>query len=1092
MTDPDTAHAEGRLDEVLALYLDACRRGQPPDRAELMRTHPDLADGLSRFFADQDCFVKVAAPLSRPAPAPPAEGGSPLRLGSYEVLGEIARGGMGVVYRARQQAPNRVVALKVLRERFRADPDEVRRFRQEAEAAARLQHPNIVPIYEVGEHEGLPFFSMKLIEGGSLAEHKARFRGQPRACARLLAQVARAVHHAHQHRVLHRDLKPANILLEGGPDLPADQLVPHVSDFGLAKQLDPAGRDPALPPTRAGDLLGTPTYMAPEQAVGQVDLTTAVDVWGLGAILYELLTGTPPFQADTPFDTLIRVVQQDPVPPHALDRKVDRDLETVALKCLAKDPGARYGSAEALADDLDRWLAGRPIRARRTPWRRRLGKWVRRQPLAAALLLLLILVASAGFAGVLWKMLDEQAVRRELARALYDETLALAERELFAHNVHRAEELLEGPACPPEVRGWEWRFLRTLTYPDVPTLPGTASAVFCVAWGPHGRLIAAGGDRGTVHVWDGITGQVVRTLTHQDRGSAGWVRGVAFSPRGDRLASAGSDGTVIVWDTATWRAGRVLRGHTVHLWCVAFSHDGKLLASGGGGKSVNADGEVIVWDVESGRRRLKIACPRSRVWKVAFHPARNEFAFVGDDGTVRLWDAESGAEVWERTAHDTPALCVCFSPDGSQLATSGGRHQAGDPGEITLRDARTGAELRRLRGHADEVWGLSFSPDGTRLASSSHDQTIKLWDAATGRQTLTLRGHRDNVRAVAFSPGGLRLLSAGEDQTVRVWEASPVLGPALAPKSRSLPLEMDRVWCIAYSPDGGALAFAGDDRVVRLWDPRAGQTRRRLEGHAGRVRGLAFDPTGRVLASASYDDTVRVWDLGTGQSRALTTEGTGWVHAVAFTPDGRRIAAVSNYTVRVWGVSDGRPLALPTPEHDWVVSSLAFRPERADRGAVHLATGSWDQTIRLWDVGAGKQVGLLEGHKGRVRGLAFSPDGKRLASVGNDGTVRLWDVGNPAPVATFTGHGNAVVAVAYGPDGRYVASASQDQTVRVWDTDTGRERLTLRGHLGAVHAVAFRPDGRELAVASGDEGRGEVRLWDLSALGGERRGSPPP
>jgi tetratricopeptide (TPR) repeat protein len=400
---PHLLDRDRRLDEVIVAYLEAIEAGQVPDRQQWLARELDLAAELAEFFADQDRLKGWTEPLR--AASPPAAGpvdryatvgyeacppvpGPVGSFGDYELLGEVARGGMGIVYRARQTSLGRTVALKMILAGQYAAAADLRRFRTEAEAAAHLDHPNIVPIYEVGEHGGRPYFSMKLIEGGSLKERLAPFTGDPRAAARLLATVARAVHHAHQRGILHRDLKPANILL----DLRGE---PHVTDFGLAKRIE---TDAGL--TQSGAVLGTPCYMAPEQAGGQARRsTTAADVYGLGAVLYEVLTGRPPFRGETPLETLRQVVEREPQRPAAVRPGVDRDLETICLKCLDKDPQRRYGSAEALADDLESWLSHRPIRARRAGPGERLVKWARRRPAAAALLLVLAVVLTSLAAG---------------------------------------------------------------------------------------------------------------------------------------------------------------------------------------------------------------------------------------------------------------------------------------------------------------------------------------------------------------------------------------------------------------------------------------------------------------------------------------------------------------------------------------------------------------------------------------------------------------------------------------------------------------------------------------------------------------------
>jgi hypothetical protein len=375
---------EERVNAILAAYLDAAAAGQAPDRAELLARHPDLAAELASFFAEDDQVRRLAEPLqsagrpadgAEPATVAPSElpASPPLGVvryfGDYELLEEVARGGMGVVYKARQVSLNRLVALKVILANQFASPADVQRFHVEAEAAAQLDHPNIVPIYEIGEHDGQQYFSMKLIEGGALAQRGEEFRKDLKSAAGLVATVARAVHHAHQRGILHRDLKPANVLLDAHNQ-------PYVSDFGLAKL---ARSDGSL--TQSGAIVGTPSYMPPEQAAGKKGVSTAADVYSLGAILYDLLTGGPPFRGPTTLDILLQVRDKEPAPPSASNPRIDRDLETICLKCLRKDPVGRYASAEALAEDLGRWVRGEPVQARPVGRVERTRKWMKRHPL---------------------------------------------------------------------------------------------------------------------------------------------------------------------------------------------------------------------------------------------------------------------------------------------------------------------------------------------------------------------------------------------------------------------------------------------------------------------------------------------------------------------------------------------------------------------------------------------------------------------------------------------------------------------------------------------------------------------------------------
>jgi serine/threonine-protein kinase len=423
--DDVLSERERRLDEVVTAYLQALGSADVPDREALCADHPDLAEELAEFIGFQDWLYRLSTPLrcvaraaeeATPLPGEtlsadesigPASAEAGREFGGYELLGRVGAGGMGVVYRARQKSPNRLVALKVIRMRELTLADDARRFRAEAETAAALDHPHVVPVYEVSEHEGQLFYSMRLMEGGSLASQLGRLRDDPRSAARLVAIVARVVHHAHQRGILHRDLKPANILLDREGQ-------PHVSDFGLAKRMDADG---SL--TQTGAIVGTPQYMAPEQTSGQKGvMTTATDVYGLGTVLYVLLTGRPPFQGETVLETLERVREREPVPPRQINAKVDRDLETICLKCLQKEPHRRYESAQALAEDMERWLKGEVIWARRNSTWERLRRWIRRRPAVAALLAVVVVAGIALVGGLIWhdeKM--QRASEREKAEA---------------------------------------------------------------------------------------------------------------------------------------------------------------------------------------------------------------------------------------------------------------------------------------------------------------------------------------------------------------------------------------------------------------------------------------------------------------------------------------------------------------------------------------------------------------------------------------------------------------------------------------------------------------------------------------------------
>jgi WD40 repeat protein len=1131
------------------------RRWAPPGPALLTEvpTEPELARLLDAMCAPSGATRSGDTPPPADLPlrflTPPARPGDLGTLGPYRVLRELGRGGMGIVLLAYDEELRRPVAVKVLPPEH-ADARARARFVREAQAAAGIEDDHVVRVYGVANPaDGSPYLVMQFVDGPTLADRiKAEGRLDPGEAARICLHAALGLTAAHRAGLVHRDIKPANVILDRA------QGRAKIMDFGLARATSLPGGI-----TQAGTVLGTPEYMSPEQVLEADRVDARTDVYGLGVTLYEALTGEVPFRGLTHL-VLQQVIHDDPRPPRRLNDKVPRDLETICLKCLHKEPARRYPSAGALAEDLRRFLGGEPIRARPVGAWERAAKWAKRRPAVAALLALVVFVTALGFGLVTWQWREAETARRGLATKAaelaakaeelevnnYFTKIALADRELAAKNWGRAEELLD--ECPPALRGWEWHYLKRRRHGDPLTLPlrqkVTMGASFDLAFSPDSRLLAVPGGDETIRVWAVATGQEVLAL----RGDAGRVLGVAFSPDGRRLASTSEDTTIRIWDLSglphRWpppamgkgKRGGVsapsctLRGHQDRVVGVAFSPDGRLLAS------ASNDRTIKVWNAATGERRYDFPGQALPIlfMRLAFSPDSRRLAAGSAGNTVRVWDVTSGETLFLLPGHSQPIVSVLFSADGQRLVSSGwdrlvkvwdlppaapgvstsggriltprhtlhdlspsmssvafspdgGRLAVGGPlpeGMVRVYDVTSGQLLRTLQGHV-RVVSVAFSPDGRRLASAGMDKTVKLWDPTTGHEILTLRGHADLVGRVLFSPDGQCLVSASGDGTVRVWDATP-FDPRSDPQTLTLSGHGGPVYGLAFRPDGRQLASASADTSLRLWDVSAGAAVgpdpliRTFAGHISEVLCVAFSPDGRCLLSGSNDSTARFWDTRTGDELRALRGFKMAVRSVAFSPDGGTVATASTETAKLWDVDTGREKRnLPTDEVS--VQGVAFSPD----GKLLAACGGLGTGV--WDVQTGKEVFSFREHRTVVHCLAFHPDGEYLASGDAEGKVAIWgpapsprgEPGGARKVRFLPGHTDHVYGIAFSPDGRYLATASWREII-VWDVKTWKPIQTLGRFAGTIWCVAFSPDSRRLAAGGGYKGKGEIKIWQAS------------
>ena len=1048
--------------------------------------------------------------------ASPGAGHPPIPdfFGDYELLGEIGRGGMGVVYKARQQSLDRVVALKLLLSGSHAPPEAVKRFHAEAVATAALQHPNIVAIHEVGVHQGQHFLVMDFVAGSSLAKVIGNRPLAARRAAGYVKTVAAAIHYAHEQGLLHRDLKPSNILVDAD-----DQ--PRVTDFGLARRFQ---GDSEL--TVSGQVLGSPNYMPPEQATGKRGTASRrSDVYALGAILYHALTGRAPFVGEGPADTLQSVLNVEPISPRALNPSVPADLETVCLKCLEKETAKRYATAQMLAEELGRFLEGKPVLARPMGRLVKAWRWCRRNPRLAAATGAVVLSLMMGLAGVSWqwRQTESQRVRagseavlarrNAYAADMKGVQWALEENELSA-----AQELLNRhrPAGKSEIdlRSWEWRYLWARCQSDECfTLCQYSNAVSALAFSPEGKYLAVRRAGGTVALWD----MVAKKSVAEWPGSAGneslafalggtllaWgnvdargrtsvrlveigtrkelapllhptgILSVAFSPDALKLATLDFAGTVRIWNLASQAVQRVI----TNLEAAAYDFPSDRL-SGAARRTSFAPGAAAadLWEPRSPPASLAIrfqgAMRSYHFGRVLFSPDSRFLAVGGSSPLIQLSDWRTGKRKSSipLNAPPTEITAMAFSPDSRLLAASCGFGGA----NLYIWDVgmRRGV---RLAGHRGWVMALAFSPNGKRLASASTDQTLRLWDVERQIEVGRWRGNTDEVWAIAWSPDGRNLVTGAKDGTVRFWDpdAKPPLPYA------TVPAEVWS-WGLAFLPDSKTLLTVtppGGEVVAWEWEAPTLKKLEHLTFLGSNHSCAGFSSDGRWLAVGGTNGNIQVWDFRARRRVANLVFPDGAIIVVCFTPNGHYLHSAAwtpdrRAVNKVWETGAWGEVRLQGIDYN-KLRDFCFAPDET-----MVAVGHDNGTADWWDVATCKRLNLYEGPKADLVRVRFSPDGRYFAMLGTyEGWLLLRDAATRASRPIGRGYRGELHCLVFSTDSRRLITTGTSPTavVKVWDVETGRDVATLPGEPGLFfHNLGFSPDGNTLFAVSAE---GAALLW---------------
>ncbi len=1038
------------------------------------------------------------------------------RRSRYVLTKLHAIGGLGRIWVAWDEHLHRQVALKELTPRQQHSPQTLRRFLREAQITGQLEHPSIVPVYELATdpQRAEPFYVMRLVRGKTLRksldeyhEHRRAGRQDPLELSRLLnafIDVCNAVAYAHSRGVVHRDLKPDNVVLGSFGEV-------VLLDWGLAKtgqQPDDLADDShgavalseaaSIEATHIGSIMGTPAYMAPEQAAGQHDqVDSRTDVYGLGAILFCLLTGRPPHSVSKPLHHVLSEILEQPTPHvRSVDARLPMAIDAICAKAMAKDRSERYGQVGDLADDIQRYLVDEPVSAWREKWPDKLRRWRLRNPAVVSGFVALVLTSVAALMLGLFLLGEEQAATDE-ARRLAELAQQSSERRAFSETAARldaerarsaeARERRQAELLAAEMvfrRGlalceqgnvavgqlWFARGLGMMPHDELALanvfranlgswsrrltplqhIFDQAQALTQAAFSPDGRLVVTAGADRTGRLWDAHTGQPVGELLLHNSG----VEKVLFSPDGRLLATAAADAAIWLWEVPSGKLLGQLRAHSQPIRDVSFSPDGQTLAT------ASDDDSAILWDVATRQPRDMRLQHHGHVWAIEFSPNGTLIATGSADQTAQLWDATTGKSLGEPLRHMSWVWDIAFRPDSQALATGSA------DGEVRVWDVTSGTQMGASLKHDGDVRALDFSPDGRTLLTGCGDNLARLWDVATGKLLAPPLRHHGPVRVVGFSLDGTKVLTGSMDNTAQVWEAATGLpfGPPIEHQGQLRNVEL--------SPDGKQLLTASADGTARLWDVAVKSPLEQIFVHGGPIQDLAVSRDGQFLLTAGSDRRARLWRLSDGMPVAESPEQKGLVLACAIDPAGKRFAcAGAESWLRFYATANGAEAA-PAILHPAPIEDIAITAD-----GQFVATGCWDGHARIFDANSGSPASDIAAHEQMVRGVAFSHGGRLLATGSPDGTARIWDVASGKPASPPLHHDDQITGLVFSPDDHWLATASVDKSVRLWYVSNGELVPQSFRHRGPVRCVAFSPDGGQLVTGSHDK---TARRWDVT------------